>query len=375
MTKFSKSSLHRTGTTNNQQNVRRLLIGVGVVTAIFGLMNIFSSSSSDEMAKNPALKGGGGVLESSTLLDQPLKVETEKKEMDDRDFGKMASEIFDENPAHFALRDHEVYPSEYHFDTRKEIYHHYKKGQSGAVIEDILMCHAYAFHHNATYGGSCGETDDTMTIHKGLLDSIGLADRMPFACPKHEGGKDDGIRRSVTPLAKCREYNTRIWTPEYVNYLRSIVTVAPRKHDKYTIVVHIRRRGVTPCARTKEGFQRYLPNLHYMNLIETYKKPGSKVLIFSQVDSYEPLDEFTAKGYEVSFEEDLESIWHAFVTADVAIMSRSDFSMVPGLVAEGTVVYTPMWHPPIKGWEIADNPTMEKTDAENARLKESCPKK
>jgi len=46
------------------------------------------------------------------------------------------------------------------------IYHHTLRsssGKEGAVVLDMLMGHAYAFHQGAIYGGSCGEGNDVGT--------------------------------------------------------------------------------------------------------------------------------------------------------------------------------------------------------------------
>jgi hypothetical protein len=120
-----------------------------------------------------------------------------------------------------------------------------------------------------------------------------------------------------------------------------------------------------------------LPNLHFLNLIERcYPKDqgnNARVVVFSQAKSFEPLEEFSKKGYEVSIGDDLNEIWKTFLTADVVILSRSDFSLIPAIVAQGKVVYTPFWHKPLRRWEQVDRDTLAKTKAEMDRLKESCP--
>jgi hypothetical protein len=78
------------------------------------------------------------------------------------------------------------------------LFHHYHKGKAGAVIEDMLMCHAYAFHHDAMYGGSCGEPSTKTQSHQDLLESIGLKNVLLFSCPA-DHAEDEHTRRSVIP--------------------------------------------------------------------------------------------------------------------------------------------------------------------------------
>jgi hypothetical protein len=59
-----------------------------------------------------------------------------------------------------------------------------KNGKAGAVIEDMLMAHAYAFHCNGRYGGACGNTKpEKKAEFESLLAAFGLKESLPFACP------------------------------------------------------------------------------------------------------------------------------------------------------------------------------------------------
>lgn len=252
-------------------------------------------------------------------------------------------------------------------------FHHYNKGKSGAVIRDMLMAHAYAFHMNGHYGGACCEDDVNVERHERLLDAIGLKEALPFACP-HDYHEDPPVPKLTVPKLDYQTDGTRTWTPAYVNYLKSLVQYPPKNDEnEYVIVVHIRRGEVTPCRDKNGGYDRYLPNLHYMNVIDKYIKPGAIVKIISESESFEPLDEFRQKGYDVSTDNNLEEIWRSFISADVIILSRSDFSMVPAVCARGKVVYTPFWHKPVTGWERVPKDLMKETDMETQRLQaERC---
>ncbi len=255
----------------------------------------------------------------------------------------------------------------YVFDPSHQMFHNYYSGKSGKVVEEMLIAHAYIFHQNATYGGCCGSQSQKMTMHEDLLDAIGVKGVLRFKCPR-DFAHDMKIRRSVVPRDHYLSEDTHVWTPDYVDYLRSMVTYPERGHRDYTIVVHMLRGNATPCKNENRGFQSYLPNSHYQNLIDKYMKPGARVIIYTSAKSFESLSEFRNRGYEVNTGTSLTEMWKEFVTADVFIMSRSDFSMVPAMVAKGTVVYTPFWHHSLRQWKRASKSIMTATDNETKRL-------
>ena len=97
------------------------------------------------------------------------------------------------------------------------------------------------------------------------------------------------------------------------------------------------------------------------------------VIIYTSPKSFEDLEEFRRKGYEVNTDSDIEDSWKDFVTADVFIMSRSDTAIVPAMVAKGKVVYTPFWHHSLRRWKRVSKDIMHQTDAEIDRLRrERC---
>jgi hypothetical protein len=222
---------------------------------------------------------------------------------------------------------------------KKFIYHHYLKGKSGVVIHEMLLAHAWAFHHNVAYGGSCGEPSSKHKEHEALLASVGLEELLVFACPRDHHDKEDKVTsRSVIPRNHYVKPGSDLWTPDYVDYLKSHVDYPPKIPDKFTIAVHVRRHDVTPCQPLNHGFQRYLPNLHFQNLIDKYTQPNARVVIFSQSNSFEPFDDFINKGYEVKLDDAVTDVWQTISTADVVIVSRSSFSLIPSVVSKGKVV-------------------------------------
>jgi hypothetical protein len=361
---------------------QRNLILIGMVVGIVALVNLLSSSGSTTTPGTVTSDTTDQVIEEGQRL-RSEKVHTEPPianvVIDEEEEVKLAEQVFgqdnlvnEDEVGHGAV-EHRHY-AEPDKVRSTMFFHHYKKGKSGGVIEDMLMAHAYCFHHNATYGGSCGEPSNKKATHEALLDAIGLKHALPFACPQDH--IDDKVtRKSMIPRTNFHSEDTRIWTPGYVEHLKTMVKYPPKVPDKFTIAVHIRRGDVTPCRMDNKGYNRYLPNQHFQALIDEYNQPGARVVIFSQSKSYESLDEFERKGYEMELDSDLQDIWRTIVTSDVVILSRSDFSMIPAIVAKGTVVYTPFWHPPLRPWKRVGPEIMKETDAETKRLQETCPVK
>ena len=64
-----------------------------------------------------------------------------------------------------------------------------RSDRSGATIQDMLMCHAYAFHRGAKYGGACvrdwslPQFQGKRELHEALLEAIGLSKVLKFKCP------------------------------------------------------------------------------------------------------------------------------------------------------------------------------------------------
>jgi hypothetical protein len=95
------------------------------------------------------------------------------------------------------------------------------------------------------------------------------------------------------------------------------------------VVVHIRRGDVTPCDPL-----RYLPNSYYLELIRRYAPRHAELTIYSQRDSVEPWDDFANYSLNLADDEgdDVIAAWEAMMNADVLILSKSSFSIVPALL-------------------------------------------
>jgi hypothetical protein len=129
------------------------------------------------------------------------------------------------------------------------------------------------------------------------------------------------------------------------------------------VVVHIRRGDVVPCWDI-----RYLPNSHYLTILKKF--PREAVTIFSESLSFEEWDDFSQ--YKLSLDTPIEVVWRAMMLADVLVMSKSSFSIVPAIFNRHTVVYTPFWYRPLEHlhWTVVDAKAMNTTKAEVIRLHE-----
>lgn len=335
------------------------------------IQSIQNEKSTSNRAAPIRNKGASSSSSSSLLIERQDRLALQRQQYTNFDFPKSNADNFHRPTAGDGKN---VY-----------IYHHTLRsssGKEGAVILDMLMGHAYAYHQGAIYGGSCGEGNDVGREKENLLiKAVGLQDFLQFACPRDLETKD---RKKVVPEKSYIQDGTRIFTPEYMDILKGILKYPMKQEDSKTniIVVHISRgKKITPCRKAvHKGYEPYLPNKHYQLLINKYSKPEheNKVIIYSQSEySFETFDGFREKGYELHIDEPVKDVWMAAITSDIFIMSRSSFSFVPAMAISGTsttVVYTPFWDQPIRGWEIVRKDIQAQSDAEFQRLKSTCPK-
>lgn len=280
--------------------------------------------------------------------------------------------------------------------TGRTVYSYVRGDRSGAAIQDMLMAHAYAFSKGQIYGGACQRRefpDHVIQPRKDLLQVLHLESEMPFRC---------SATGKLMNRFKYTEQDTGIFTPTYLKYMHAAVMMRspppPSEQQPPSslllgvrpkqITVHIRRGDITPCRPRTNGFPRYLPNQHYLALIERYKAKllasadtdqPIQVVVYSESETYEPLDEFSEKGYDLRLDGSIDQIWKAIAfQSDVVILSRSSFSLVPAVLSlpSTTIVYTPFWHKPLAHWDdlgALDPVLMNKTLAEFRRVKKTCP--
>jgi hypothetical protein len=203
-----------------------------------------------------------------------------------------------------------------------------RRDRAGSAIADMVFAHSYAYLHNLTYGGACCTHEAyPRTETKPLLQEMFLADILPFACPPNSNlgphlqmflnelkfnTETDLIDTNVTKIKSTtsllspfvyhsdmyRDNAIKSFPLQYRHYLQALRHTAKNKFQSDTMVgmfdervessqveiaVHIRRGDVKPC----KNVQRYLPNAHYLSLIDEY----SEILLqkhYNQSESDEP---------------------------------------------------------------------------------------
>lgn len=261
-----------------------------------------------------------------------------------------------------------------------------RSDRSGSAIHDMLMAHAYSYREGRrVYGGAC-PTDHTPPRNAtvDLIRELGLDATLRIgACPNE-------VHPNATMIVEnlYRDQDSSLFTESWRQQILAELAQNPRyalgkrerRNDTATtfhVAVHLRRGDVGPCRYPT----RYLPNNHYLQLIEMYTPPRDRnddvqVTIYSQRNKHtEPFTVFEEKGYHLSVDTtDLATTWKAMSSADVLIMSKSSFSYVPALLnPRGTVVYTPFAHQPAAWWDIVnDAQLLERTKLEVDRMRQEA---
>ena len=209
------------------------------------------------------------------------------------------------------------------------VYSYYRPDRTGAVLQDMLAAHAFAYKHNLTYGGQCQPNarqrkryqhePSYINSHVHMVQSIGLDHLLKFnqSC---QGAKTLYMKIIMDEA-----------TPEWLHYIKSILKYPP-KPPNFSIVVHIRRGDVNPCPGTRPRW-RYLPNAYFLRVLDhlTAIHPHADVKLFSESLSFESFQEFHKRGYKVQLDGDLFEVWKAILVANVLVTSSSLFSDTPAL--------------------------------------------
>ena len=348
---------------------------------------------------------------------------------------------------------HSVTPFTVSNHSIKKVVYYYSPGRSdrsGAIIHDMLFAHAYTFHTNinqsniyAIYGGCCGRNIKFRNETYHLLFDLHWDTILKFDCPPPPSSRnrttakatatdmldDDNTYILLDPKV-YRKSDVYSFTTEWRNYFMKQIyvraqqqpppqqisttdanpvntnnlpsnAIAPYRnnieivHDvvpiQYSIAVHIRRGDINPCNKYKG---RYLPNSHYLQLIQQYisifllssssttnttqpppiSRENIAVTIYSESISYESLDIFEQYNCTVSVDDELSTVWSALSTAHVAILSKSSFSYVPAIMNPNRVVYTPFRHKPMDYWDIVSDPIISESMSEVMKLRRrTCP--
>lgn len=242
-----------------------------VLTTIFvilvGLFNFFMNEpvgiTLQDVERSVGSKTTGEVVSGSVTTSDSIQAGGDNKQVVAGAAGDSGADPF--------------YPSGVDAKQLQYLFHHTpndRMGKEAHVVLDMMMGHAYAFHQQKLYGGSCGGGNDVgRDPERALLIAIGLEHVLKFACPGEIKSK---LRQKEVPTKSYRKDGSRSLTPEYIELLRSAMHYPERADITYTIAVHIRRDKIVPCRRPFMEYDPYLPNKHYQvrefhNPFENYR--------------------------------------------------------------------------------------------------------
>lgn len=330
-------------------------------------------SGNGTLPKRKDRGGGGSVKHPTALLKQRMNAQRQVR-VEKRPKAKRIKQL--ETPIKGdkkrSQKDDPLAP----IRRQKILYSIGRNDRSGSAITDMLYAHAFAYHLNVTYGGACWTRKGypkADTRH--LLQQLQWEELLPAACPP--GAKTpDHLRPMASEVSELaveaslyrdlplnQLHFTPAWRREIAKYSQESSTITS-KNKKYEIAVHVRRGDVTPCRYKR----RYLPNSHYLKLIEQHapKDIPYHVTIYSESDTYESFTVFTERGYDLELDtKDLAVVWRALSTADMVILSRSFFSFVPAAINPNTVIATPFFgFEPLEHWIQADEQIVRESDVE-----------
>jgi hypothetical protein len=242
-----------------------------------------------------------------------------------------------------------------------------------------MRAHAWTMKNGGEYGGACNYGDGSASVvHKEMIEFLGLANILKFACPNRRNESEVMLSNTVYLLSPMAELFTDNWLAFMGKNSRlSSPETQQNTNDAYQVAVHVRRGDVTPCMwdHTPHHFidgnnrtcashpSRYLPNQHYLQIIEKYAPKGANVTIYTESEqSAESLDDF--KNFSVYVDGSLKTVWGDMQKSDMLILSKSTFAFIPALVAQKTsqrVLFTPVSYEKVPTWETVDCEILEAT--------------
>jgi hypothetical protein len=260
------------------------------------------------------------------------------------------------------------------------VYSQSRTDRTGAVVHDRFLAHAFTYHLNRSqhllasetsslvYGGAClgNMPFSPRPRSERLLRFFGWDTVIPYRCPSKQE-KAVYIPNEVYKCVGESNLLTEDWRDQFWREARAKrgwhnLSQSDVDEDVFRIAAHIRRGDVDLCRY----HQRYLPNSHYLRLIDEHIPANRKteVTIFSESRSFESFDVFRARNYTMRLDSSLETVWQGMHTANVAILSRSTFSLSSSFLNPNTVVYTPFWNGGLSHWKTVNETAMATTDSE-----------
>lgn len=256
-------------------------------------------------------------------------------------------------------------------DNRLAFYSEARSDRAGANLWSMLYASATAFRYDYEYKGACITQPDQSNFAsetQRLIEALGLS--LPYACPT------DGSAAVVALHEYKSKLNvTETWRGENlypVEWVKGIQNIQRVQFHRPTAAVHIRRGDVTPCS---EWWKRYRTNSYYEQVIQKHVPAGYDVLVFSERDSYESLNDFVAlSDYNVALrlDDDLVDTFVAMTSADILITSYSAFSYAAALLNPGTVIYTKQNKAKLSSWISVDEAIRGRAGNDRRELMKAC---
>ena len=285
----------------------------------------------------------------------------------------------------------DTFPPKFHRTSRylkttpKVKWSHAATDRTGHAVMDMIKAQADCFGHGWEYGGACGYTK-RHSLNADVIERLGLGEVVGYDCPP-----DPDDEKYYLPSHHYRHDELKAFTQDWFDFMKMS---APRlvelgtkygEDDIFRVAVHIRRGDVTLC--TGNAWKRYLPNSHFVRLIERVLEDVTQpyeVTIYSEAQygkeryvQYEDFQVFKDKNYKVVLGGDLVEVFEAFISADVLITGKSSFSILPAFLRldRGGVIYTPfVQDEALPFWEVVDEEFMAITDAEMYEMEKMvCP--
>jgi len=251
----------------------------------------------------------------------------------------------------------------------------------GARSQSIIAAMALATKYGLNFGGALGVKGkphgiDAVPMMSALFGTDVRADLVPPGVVSFESVADfeeffkKGNELHATSVllrdfcVQCgldkifNDTNTLVrdyYSPEFLNHIRKANSLSKRSgsQSKPLVVLHVRRGDAKGKRRTNDQF--------YYNVVHDIKKhlPNADVHLFSE-GSPDEFDGYRQQGVQLHLDStDVREAWEYFSSADVFVMAKSSFSMVPALFNTNCVIYTPFWHSPLDEWMVVDQSALE----------------
>ncbi len=143
-------------------------------------------------------------------------------------------------------------------------------------------------------------------------------------------------------------YNDKVLSLLRKNYYSTPKTPIPYFNKRFVnVAVHIRRGDVGntgPIGRWKS-------DEHYLAVMERIRKTYRNVRFYIYSEGKrEQFLKFLREDVELRLNEEIRQTFHAMVTANILVASKSEFSCTAALLSTGVIYYTKCWIPKLSRW-------------------------